>query len=197
MNFFTHIAISKIIYEHLKNKMKLDKRYFIYGNLKPDLSLKINQVSHTFDNYFSYVCSCGNNLMKGGASVKDFSIKLGEICHYTCDFFCMYHLNTEIFNKSINHFLYELKLHFKFLELTRKEKFEIKIEDNNLTKNIKSIIFNMRLKYLSEIASMEKDISYAVNTATWVCESVGLFLTNSMTFVPCNEMDSYTNLTVV
>ena len=52
MNFFTHIAISKIIYHNFKDRLYLRKRAFIYGNIKPDLTWGVMRNPHTWDNYF-------------------------------------------------------------------------------------------------------------------------------------------------
>ncbi|HBM80434.1 MAG TPA: hypothetical protein DD426_06300 [Clostridiaceae bacterium] len=192
MNFFTHIAISKILYNHLKSQMELNKTDFIYGNIKPDLTRRVLKKPHILDNYLDYVCDGAGNLMKGEVPLEEFSIELGEICHYVCDFFCRYHLNIEIFNNLKGHFFYELRLHFVLLRLSREEKSEMEINNKKANRDIESIISAMRADYFSETAAFKKDISYAISTAIWVCESVVYFMARSTGPASNNDkIDSY------
>ncbi len=191
MNFFTHIAISKILYNHFKGQMELDKANFIYGNIKPDLNSKVIKRPHILDNYIDYVCSSAGNLMKGEVSLEEFSVELGEICHYICDFFCRYHLNLEIFNDLKGHFFYELELHFVLLGLSREEKSEMEINNKKADRDIGSIISAMRADYFSETAAFKKDISYAISTSIWVCESVVYFMAKSTRTVSNDKIESY------
>ncbi len=175
MNLLTHIAISKILYSHLGKQMELDRNAFIYGNIKPDLSYKLMKKAHLMENYSAYVYSSSEELMKGELSLEEFSVELGQICHYVCDFFCRYHLNKEIFHNLGGHFLYELKLQYELWKLTRRDKFELDIYSRKERRDIASIIFQMRSDYFSEPDTLSKDIYYAISSAIWVCESVSCF----------------------
>lgn len=194
MNFFTHIAISKIIYDHLKLKIDLDKNAFIFGNVKPDLTYKLKKNPHILENHLFDVCDGAKELMKGKESLKELSTDLGQICHYICDFFCRYHLNILIFNKLARHFLYELKLQFVLFEMTGSEKSEILEKNKSARKDIESIIFEMRNDYLSGSAEMKNDITYAISTAIWVCESVLYFQAQSVEPALDNELEFYNML---
>lgn len=190
MNFFTHIAISKILYNQIKSKINLNKSAFIYGNIKPDLSSKLMKKPHTMDNYFNFVCSRADNLIRGEETLKDFSLELGEICHYVCDFFCLYHTEIELFNNLNDHFLYELKLHFILKKFTQKEKSEIVTCNKEASRDFASIISSRISEYSADTSLLKKDISYAISTSAWICESVACFVNAAAETVSDNEMDS-------
>lgn len=194
MNLLTHVAISKILYDHFEKQMELDRNAFIYGNIKPDLSYKLMKKAHLMENYFAYICSSSGELMKGERSLEEFSVELGQICHYVCDFFCRYHLNKDIFHNLGGHFLYELRLQYELWKLTRKGKFELDIYSRKARSDIASIIFQARSDYFSESVTFNKDIYYAISTAIWVCESVSYFLAQSTEPVLENEIELYTML---
>lgn len=194
MNLFTHLAISKILYNHFNERMKLDRSAFIYGNIKPDLSYKVIKKSHLVENYFTFVCSSSGELMKNEKDLEEFSVELGQICHYVCDFFCRYHLNKEVFHNLGNHFLYELRLQYELWKLTRKDKYALDLQSRKARRDIASIIFQMRIDYFSESVTLKKDINYAILTTTWVCESISHFLAQSAEPVFENELGFYTML---
>jgi hypothetical protein len=194
MNLLTHIAISKILYDHFKGQMKLDRRAFIYGNIKPDLSWKSMSKAHIMENYHDYVCNSSCDLMKNGKSHEEFSVELGQICHYVCDFFCKYHLNKEIFHSLGGHFLHELRLQYELWKLTGKGKLELDIYSWNARGDIASILFQMRSDYFYEAVNINKDIYYAISAAIWVCESVARLMAQSVEPTMENEVELYTML---
>lgn len=194
MNLLTHVAISRILYDHFERQMELDRSAFIYGNIKPDLSCKLMRKAHIMENYYDYICSSSGELMKNEKSLAEFSVELGQICHYVCDFFCRYHLNKEIFGNLREHFLYELRLQYELWKLTRKGKLDLDIYSRKERSDIASIIFQMRSDYFSEAATMNKDIYYAISTAIWVCESVACFMAQSAGPAVGNEKELYTML---
>lgn len=176
MNFLTHMAMSNILYDNLNGTMDLDKKAFVYGNIKPDLTSKLLQIPHTLENYIFFVCNSAEKLMNGDSNAKEFSLELGEICHYVCDFFCKYHIDDNIFHKFKSHFFYELRLHFVLIKNSSKIKTRPEIKP--LKKNISSIIKELRKEYESSPDSMEKDLEFALKAATWVCEYVYYFSFN-------------------
>jgi hypothetical protein len=172
LNFFTHITLSKILYKQLDGIIELDKSAFLYGNIKPDMTRKCLRNPHTLQNYSLAVCNSADDLMNNKVSLQEYSIKLGEICHYVCDFYCQYHINEEIFNKFKDHFLYEMKLHFELM----KNKSDIYLKNNlNTAKaNIALTIVELRKEYSGIPATMKKDIDYAF-IAT-ICGYANLYL---------------------
>ena len=188
MNFVTHIAMSEILYKRLSAKMELDKGAFTYGNVKPDLSKKILKHPHTLENFLPFVCNTSEELIKNLVSLSEFSFKLGEICHYICDFFCLYHTEDEIFHRLKEHFFYELKLHFTLLKI------DSTIEDmreKTVEKSISSIINELRAEYFQQEASMEKDFKYAFTATTWVCQYIYYFSHHSIVVDTEHKMDVF------
>lgn len=175
MYFFTHLFISKVLYQHFAGAVELNERAFAYGNIKPDLPSKQHN-HHTLENYLFTVCAMTNQLMCDEMPEEDFSVQLGEVCHYVSDFFCYYHVNEDIHNRKLRHFFYELSLHHKLLHMNSKQKFKVFPSRMKPRKDISSIILEMRKNYFSQPKDMKRDIEYAFSTAVWICESIIYFL---------------------
>lgn len=171
MYFFTHLLMSKALYQHFAEEVKLDKRAFSYGNIKPDLPSPTRN-HHTLDNCLATVCDKANQLMEEEVSIKDFSVLLGEICHYVCDFCCYYHFDEELHNKKFQHFSYELKLHWKLCI----DSYMLTPSKMQPRKDINSIVLEMRNTYSATPQSMQRDIDFAFTTAVWTCESIIYFI---------------------
>jgi hypothetical protein len=179
LNLFTHILISKILYKHLVKKIDLDKSAFIFGNIKPDLTSKCFIIPHTLDNYLLIVCDQANKLISKETSLKEFSMNLGEMCHYLCDFFCFYHFNQTLYNKLFFHFIYEVYLHVKLYNIIFTRKLRLDSNIHVPRKNISSIVLTNRKNYFSRPSDIQRDIFYAFSTAIWSCESVFYFKANN------------------
>jgi len=173
VNLLTHIELSKAIYKNLEDKVVLDKNSFIYGNIKPDLTNKILKKPHTVDNYMDYVCEEAENLMEKEFSLHEFSFRLGEICHYISDFFCLYHTDLKIFNEFKNHFIYEFRLHFVLMKNIKS--ISSKFGEINSRQNIFSMINEFQNQYFEKPVNMKKDLEYAFMTTVYICENVYIF----------------------
>jgi hypothetical protein len=165
MYFFSHLFISRVLYRNFKNEVKLSKLAFAFGNVKPDLPPAIFKESHTLDNYLFIVYDKANQLINNDLSSKEFSVKLGEVCHFLCDFFCYYHLNDKLHKKLISHLFYELLLHLKLHIYRFKKKLQLPDIKTPPKKGIASIIFEMRREYFSDPRSIKKDIDFALSAA--------------------------------
>ena len=88
----THILMSQILYKHISKDMnfKLDRVAFGYGNIKPDFNNKDINREHTLDESLYEVNKYSEELMSKDISIKEFSKSLGVICHFACDYFCLY-----------------------------------------------------------------------------------------------------------
>ncbi|MFA9379002.1 MAG: zinc dependent phospholipase C family protein [Lachnotalea sp.] len=174
MYFFTHLFISKVLYQHLANEVELNQRAFSYGNIKPDLpSSKRNH--HTLEKCLDTVCEYSNQLRNKEMSIEDYSVRLGEICHYISDFFCFYHLSEELHDRKLHHFLYEIRLHMSLFHLKNNFKNELLSSTKEPRKNIESMILEMRMAYFSQIHHMEMDVEYALMASVWICDSIIYF----------------------
>lgn len=194
MNCITHLLIAETLYSHLQDRVKLNKKAFMYGNIKPDLSPKCLKKPHTMENYLVHVCSNAKNLMRGETGLRDFSTSLGVICHYVCDFFCRYHLDEKLFNNLEGHFLYELDLHHEFCKIMFRQKFKFKVDHKEVRENIISILAEMRNGYFSKPVTKKRDIEYAITTALWICDSVCYFAGLSVTEPQQDELVAYSPL---
>ncbi|MFT4144771.1 MAG: zinc dependent phospholipase C family protein [Mobilitalea sp.] len=182
MYFYTHLYMAKVLYQHFNEEIKLDPHSFSYGNIKPDLPSR-TRAHHTLDNCLATVCEKANQLLEKEMTVKTFSVILGEICHYVCDFCCYPHYNEELHNQNFKHFTYELKLHKKLLH----KKYILNPSRKLPQKDINSIVLEMRYHYSSAPQSMQRDIDFAFASAVWVCESIIYFIKNSLETE--NELD--------
>ena len=193
MYFFTHLFISKVLYQHFAGEVGLDKRAFEYGNIKPDLPSPTRN-HHTLENCLLVVCDSANKLMDEETSLSDFSVSLGEICHYVCDFFCYYHLNEELHNKFPQHFLYEIRLHLELFRIRFKQRFKIMPSGMQPRRDINSIILEMRKNYVFQPQCMKRDIDYAFSSAVWTFESILYFLKYSSEIAKEAELAFYSIL---
>jgi len=172
MNFITHIMISETIYHYLAKDITLDKGAFRYGNIKPDLTSECLRYPHTLENCMFLVCNHSSRLTDQNLSLREFSIELGIICHYICDFFCYYHYDNFIHKKLFLHFLYELRLQLYLTRLMLTGKISIKPVRKNRLFGIASIVMEMRREYAAEKKSLSSDIEYAFHAAVRVCDFI-------------------------
>ena len=126
MNLFTHLAFSKLIFQHVPTELSLDRSAFLYGNIKPDLTPDCIRKPHTLENYRDRVDELCRELTEGDSYLTNsaMSMKLGEICHYLCDFFCYYHKDETQYFQLKRHFFYETALHFRYLKLRLLSKYK-------------------------------------------------------------------------
>ena len=134
----------------------------MYGNIKPDFFPGSSHSSHTISNNIINVQECVDMLLNHKLDIKEFSLVLGILCHYICDFFCIYH-NENYQNKSLfMHIKYEVQLHFTLIWMLYTGKFNPSINGIPPEKDILLIISNIQKKYSEEIESGLRDITYAV-----------------------------------
>lgn len=170
----THLLFSKIIFKNCLNKpnIKLDKKSFMYGNVKPDLFSEDPNDAHSLEENAGTVKRYFNKLVNNKLTEQEFSLTLGMLCHYICDFFCIYH-RREYKNKSMwTHIIYEIQLHFKLIMLLITGKLKLIQNVKLRKKDSLSMILEMRKKYQQEKESIIKDITFAVSTAILISESV-------------------------
>lgn len=190
MYFFTHLFISKVLYQHFASEIELNKRAFAYGNIKPDIPSSCNK-EHTLDNYLYTVSNLANQLIQEELSIERFSVQLGEICHYICDFFCYYHVFEEIYNNKLLHFCYEIRLHYKLMHIYSKHKFKVVPSKLKPRLDIHLMVLEKRSDYFSRPMSMLRDIEFAFSTALWICESIIYFVKSKSNYMQNLDDESY------
>lgn len=159
----THLLISQILYKHISNQLnfKLNRVAFAYGNIKPDLNNKDINRSHTLEESLDSVNKYSEELMSRNISIKEFSRCLGVICHFTCDYFCLYHREGNEKKGALEHLWYETILHVKLITLLLTGK--INLNNNKMFEiSAEKMLLTLQKNYNSESESLTRDITYAL-----------------------------------
>ena len=169
----THLLISNILYKYLSNNMgfKLDRVAFAYGNIRPDFTNKDIKCPHTLEESLYQVNKYSDKLMKDEISVQKFSIGLGVICHFACDYFCIYHREGNDKKGAFEHLFYEMKLHMRLLKLLTKGKLIINNNDM-LEDSVEGIVMKLQSKYNLEAKGLNRDINNALFAATQISKLI-------------------------
>ena len=164
----THRLIGENIYKSvlLNNKIRLDKRWLIWGSVLPDLMPKYMKQKHFFSVSYDYILNMIEKLYNdsNNISMKEFSIRLGIITHYVSDFFCTPHNDRAYYHNHIKeHMQFEAKLHLLFKKQRDVHLLDIPRVDTINYENIKSIIDEMHTEYESKGVSYENDLYSTLN----------------------------------
>ena len=192
-----HALFSEQAYKYIFSKfnVKLKKRTFIYGSIKPDASTIFAKYPHYIDKSLDMLCARISMLIDSSDAVKEietyaFSRELGVATHYLADYFCRVHnnVNNRKHPKGIPHIIYEQRmLHNinckKIDELMKNV--ENKIEDNIkfiyknsldmfLQKKHRRYMKEARKLYLYDNERRRNilDISYAIEIILTVCSYI-------------------------
>ncbi|MCB2296277.1 zinc dependent phospholipase C family protein [Clostridium tagluense] len=169
----THLLISQILYKHISNQInfKLNRVAFAYGNIKPDLNNKDINRSHTLEESLDSVNKYSEELMSRNISIKEFSRCLGVICHFTCDYFCLYHREGNEKKGAFEHLCYETILHVKLLTLLLTGK--INLNNHKMFENsAETVLLTLQKNYNSESESITRDITYALFGASQISKLI-------------------------
>jgi hypothetical protein len=180
MNFFSHLFISRELYKRFRSEIELNGWAFAFGNVKPDLPPACFEARHTFENYFNKVNERADQLATQQLTRREFSVKLGEVCHFACDFFCYYHSNVKLHKKNLFHFVYEICLQLQLNMMQLRRKLKIPCDSVSPYTNFPSFILEMRKKYLEDARSMKKDIEYSLRVAISIFETILQSVNNSL-----------------
>lgn len=121
MNTFSHIAIGNYLQLILKENygIELNLGSFVLGNLLPDMWPTYKKVPHTKTYWTDYFKSEFEKLsahkQKSASFDRDYSRRLGIMCHFYADFFCFPH-TAAYAGGSCYHMKYEWELHRKLYE---------------------------------------------------------------------------------
>jgi len=169
----THIIIANIVYKYLLNKLnfKLDWPSFAYGNIQPDINKSFIDCEHNMEDSLQTINYNAEELIRSDVTNKEFSLGLGIICHFICDYFCLYHTFEYRKTNPVTHGAYEGALHANFLKLQIKGglniRFKCKAENN-----VELMVLKLRRKYNSEPKGINTDINYSVIAAVSICEMI-------------------------
>jgi len=188
----THLLISQIIYKYISNKMdlKLDRISFAYGNIEPDLNKKDINHSHTLEKSFDSVCEYSEELMNENIPIKEFSRRLGVICHFGCDYFCLYHRDGNEKKSLHEHIFYEVILHFKLLILFFSGRIKLNYYEMN-EDSIEAIVMRIQKKYNSEDESLTRDITNSIFAVSQISK---LLVHSSQLYLQKNAINMKMNI---
>lgn len=112
----THRVVGEFLYHQLSEELQslLNRRCFVYGNVKPDIAKDYRKMSHYYRDNRDVIFNMLQELLTQEQSIDSLSENLGILIHFFCDYTCVYHANDYVHdNHSIRlHMQYETKLHF-------------------------------------------------------------------------------------
>lgn len=169
----SHVGIAKNTLKFLRSKGLdlLDEKKFIKGNIKPDCLFQKTPHKHLEVESLEFILKEINLLHESWVYMDkdELSIKMGIVCHYLCDYFCLPHFERwsacALYKKVIQtpkHLNYERKL-CSYIDKATLEYREI----DNLVEFLDSV----KKEYVLN-KSFENDIKFA----TLVCNSVSLYI---------------------
>lgn len=169
----THFIISNILYNYIENNLnfKLDLSAFVWGNLRPDFDKKHIRCSHTLEDSLDFINFYANKIIQNNMSITEFSMLLGVICHFICDYFCIYHSKEYWRKDMLEHFTYEILLHVKLLILLNRGNLNIKYNYKQ-EDSMEVLLKNILKKYNLKEKSLVKDLVYAIKASASVCEFI-------------------------
>lgn len=111
----THRLVGKYVYKMLSNKEKekLNYIHFLWGNMLPDISPNYKKISHYYPANKEYVFGLLDYTFENELKKSEYSVLLGVLIHFLCDYTCIYHNNMTINeqNSMRRHMQYEMMLH--------------------------------------------------------------------------------------
>lgn len=172
----THRLIAHYVYNYIQLKagIGLDKKWFTFGNVLPDVKPYYIKRKHFYCVSFDYVISLINSLENDmdRISMKEFSLRLGIISHYVSDFFCYPHNDRAYFKGRLKeHMQYEYKLHSSFSSIAKWHICDTSFYDLDEAQ----IINSFRKIYLEEGMCIKNDIKFTLDAVS----AIGLSLSEA------------------
>lgn len=169
----THILIANIVYKYILNKthFKLEYMTFAYGNIVPDFDKNNFKFDHTVEGSLNIINKNAFELMKSHASIDEFSMALGVICHFVCDYFCLHHTKDYWKQDPLGHLIYEVSLHLNLLKCLIDRNLNISYKCKK-EKDLMTMVMKLRKKYAKEPKGLMADINYSIIAATSICELI-------------------------
>lgn len=154
--------------------IKLDKKSFRYGNIKPDIDADFYKYSHNFGGTIDLVLQLIDELHNEDIYGKKFSEKLGMVNHFVADYFCSYHAYNYLFKRGIvEHIFYETRLHYKMISKYSSSKFNQVIDfDMDSFTSVKHILRFFSNAYYGSKRSLDNDICYALKATVAITSFV-------------------------
>lgn len=184
---FSHASVGKILHTYLKehHQITLNKSSFIYGNMLPDLKRSYKQLPHEPDSWAKHIKNeirrLSGHKQESTYFGRNYSRRLGVICHFYTDFFSFPH-NETFEGSTYQHLFYEWELH-KYTQdnaegylhsALYRDVFDTSIPDADAAK-IFSSFTSMHRDYMKQGQSFENDLYYALQA----CASTLVMITGN------------------
>jgi len=157
-----------------ENNMFLKKKWFMLGNLAPDMILSFIIIPHKYSLTAPYVSRLSVKLLNAKRKYRPImmSFYLGVIAHFICDYFCYTH--SELYKGGMrHHFMHEKKQELKkenlFVFFKNKS---MKIDRETLAKKFHKYIAQWESMLCQNMDISENDMEFAIYIATWFTSSV-------------------------
>lgn len=160
MNFVTHLKMASMFESRFESLTSFRKTSFMFGNVKPDIRLNAFHEPHMKDKNYLIFVDLVNSLPYLIESPHLFSIRLGEVVHHLCDYFCLPHRDIKLY--------YQLKWHYDYEKSLEKMIDKLKDQNDDLFDCIDipnyddffECIQEMIIYYDQFPHSIEKDIAF-------------------------------------
>ncbi|MBO3372914.1 zinc dependent phospholipase C family protein [Clostridium perfringens] len=182
MLYKTHLEIGENTFNTIEGRGRnlIDKRSFLKGNVLPDISPKYRLKKHgrkqfeeIIDEKVKELSRLSSDEIINHLGKEKFSIELGVICHFLCDFFSLPHDEEWGFKESVTlkHVLYEKKLHKVFSkDIIIKDSYKI------LGNSDYDVFFKNALKKYRDVYGHRNDLFFAMylnnSVVRYVLESI-------------------------
>lgn len=184
MIVLSHITVGHYFYKmSIKREVsfRLNWGAFLYGNIFPDFSnfaVRKHSYEETKGLYRCYLKKAKNTRNSQWQRSK----ALGVVCHFLCDYFCMYHGKKPYNEKTlISHLFYETLLHIKLLEVLFKVNTGL-LRESNLSalslkpnRHRKKENYNLQVmlkEYEGKVDLMITDITFAFDAVRQTMEEI-------------------------
>ena len=171
----THILVAKKVCKIVEENLdiKINRRWFLYGSIKPDITTKKCPAEHYKEKGEYFVISeindiSQNGIIEGKVLSKELSMRLGVLCHYLSDFFCKAH-SKEFNNRSVKHVVYEMLLTLAVKKHKRGSTTCIPYAKSD---EIYDYINVLHARYTALENCFSKDIDYSIISSTFTIISI-------------------------
>ncbi len=164
----THWLIANKIHEYITPRYGevLNRRYFAYGSIQPDISRRNHPTKHTIDDSLDFVVNQIEQYEDQPQNIENHSKHIGMINHYLSDFFCSQHYYRlhDGFKGLFPHLNYERKLHKTLKSLNIKGLLDMSVIKNwsYFSGNFHDLVHALEDEYKSLEPSIENDIIFAL-----------------------------------
>lgn len=182
MLYKTHLEIGENTFNTIEGRGRnlIDKKSFLKGNVLPDISPKYRLKKHGRKQFEEIIEEKIANLSRlssdeiiDNLGKEKFSIELGVICHFLCDFFSLPHDEEWGFKESVTlkHVLYEKKLHKVFTrDMIIKDSYKILGNSNY------NLFFKNALRKYRDLYGHQNDLFFAMylnnSVVRYILESI-------------------------